>query len=432
MKGVSIMRKIMAVTVATLILAWFGVGTAQAQQLSPAGLRAYRNANTALNNVSKDPALFDGKQLGPNARLDRCKNFVRTNKENLNRAVDNFNKIPASDRSAPEVKEMEKKIREMTEYLTAMDAAVQALEQGGKAADDQCRAFENEIMKPVDNRTVMSTLARALQDPAYVQYNRPEQITKALEVVKAVAAVCAKDAYKNVGKVGCNWMKVGGPDRDPSAWCAAAAKGTELVQQAVKAFVKAANERSAKQVMTPEELERGDGWLKYEEAVKFQDHLHFGDVLKAKLLAQFKPAFDAAGLQGADDPALFAGQVDAMDKLRAAVEKLAPTWKLPPAKSCNYGCDKAKTQIVKWYKSAASVSISLKKTIMSTGEWHITKNALGIPLERSMQGYVLFQVPGEKFCQLRPFTLTETYSGAGKYQKADGVRFGFVRFQNCQ
>ena len=48
-----------------------------------------------------------------------------------------------------------------------------------------------------------------------------------------------------------------------------------------------------------------------------------------------------------------------------------------------------------------------------------------------MDGYVLFQLPGEKYCQLRAFTLTETYAGHGTYTRGD-VTMQFARVQQCR
>jgi len=44
----------------------------------------------------------------------------------------------------------------------------------------------------------------------------------------------------------------------------------------------------------------------------------------------------------------------------------------------------------------------------------------------------LFRMPGEKLCQLRSWTLTETYRGSSRYQRAAGVQIGYVRWQSCK
>lgn len=416
------------------LLALMGVlsSHAHAQQLSQRGQSLYRNAEISLRNVTKDPSLFDGTKLMPNARLDRCRNHVRSNKSNLGRAIGYFNKLPPEDRALPQVKGMEKKIREMTRYLDAMEAAVNNAQGSLKTADDACRQFEREIMSPVENRTTMGQLARALQDPGYVKYNRAERVTKAMEIVKAVQEVCAKPQYKDVGKVGCRWMKVGSRERDPSAWCEAASRGKELVQQAVKNFVQFSLKNAVRSIMTPEELVQGKGWLRYEAPITFNTHLHYSDVLKANYVRQFQPLLEAADLKDLDDANLWAAPTAAMDRLREAVLKAAPGWKLEPPKSCNYGCNLAKRQLPKWYKGVLGTPVRLKKTIMTTDTWHITKNRLGVPQYRSMHGYVIFQLPKEPFCQVRSYRLEEQYEGGGRYQRVTGVKFGHVRYQRCR
>ncbi len=70
-------------------------------------------------------------------------------------------------------------------------------------------------------------------------------------------------------------------------------------------------------------------------------------------------------------------------------------------------------------------------TYLSRASWKIHRNSLGVILRRTLPGYVLFKLPADPFCQLRSYTLTESYAGGGTYQKAAGVRFGYIRFQAC-
>jgi hypothetical protein len=45
---------------------------------------------------------------------------------------------------------------------------------------------------------------------------------------------------------------------------------------------------------------------------------------------------------------------------------------------------------------------------------------------------VLIQPQGQKWCTLISYTLTEQYTGGGKFQRAKGVQFGTARFQPCK
>ncbi len=401
-------------------------------QMSPAGQRAFRNASTAMDNVQKTD-LFDGKQLKPGARLDSCKSYLRSSGENLARAINSYKAIPENERKLPEVVALGRRIEEMRVYLLAMDAVVKSLEQTVKGADDQCRAFQKEVMD-TPTRLTMGQLVGAMEHPGSMEIFRPEDVKQVLETASKVKAACEKPEYRDVGKTGCSWLKIGGNDQNPAAWCEAAGKAPELVKQAVLTFVKKDIERmSAALIPTPERFQSDEGYLTtppFEKAVTFKN-LMFDDAFKGRLVERYKPLFESAGIAGVTDDALYAPYIKALDALRAVVEKTADTWKLPPPKSGMYAVDMAQKQIVKWYQEEVKVVVAVKKAFMILDEWTIEKNALGVPLRRYRSGFVVFQVPGEKYCQVRSFTATEEYTGGGNYQKASGVRFGFPRFQKC-
>jgi hypothetical protein len=55
--------------------------------------------------------------------------------------------------------------------------------------------------------------------------------------------------------------------------------------------------------------------------------------------------------------------------------------------------------------------------------WDMKRALLsGRAVEAYMNGFVLYQVPGEKFCQLRSWAVSENGTG-----KAPGVPLGYVR-----
>ena len=138
-----------------------------------------------------------------------------------------------------------------------------------------------------------------------------------------------------------------------------------------------------------------------------------------------KALLTAAGVTDAET-ALWGEQKTRVDALRNEVEKTAGIWKTPEAKLQNYSSDLVKKQILKWHPKA-----SVRQAFISRESWKIHKNALGVTLRRTMPGYVFFKLPEDPLCQLRSYTLTEQYVGAGKFQKAKGVRLGYVRFQKC-
>ncbi|MFQ5486302.1 MAG: hypothetical protein ACE5DO_13345, partial [Desulfobacterales bacterium] len=134
----------------------------------------------------------------------------------------------------------------------------------------------------------------------------------------------------------------------------------------------------------------------------------------------------AAGVKNAED-LLWSEQKKRVDDLRKEVEKTANRWVSPEEKADNYSTKLARKQIQKMHPDA-----KVYKAYLSRASYKIIKNSLGIPLRQTMPGYVLFKLKEDPYCQLRSYTLTEQYEGGGKYRKAAGVRFGYVRFQKCK
>ena len=133
----------------------------------------------------------------------------------------------------------------------------------------------------------------------------------------------------------------------------------------------------------------------------------------------------AAGIEDSEE-ALWGEQKARLDTLRGEVEKTAGAWQSPAKKADNYSTALAAGQIKEWHGDA-----QVHDAYLSRDSWKIHKNALGVPDRRTLPGYVIFKLPDDPYCQLRSYTLTEQYAGGGTYQKAGGVRFGYVRFQDC-
>ncbi|MCC7075270.1 MAG: hypothetical protein IT383_28415 [Deltaproteobacteria bacterium] len=62
----------------------------------------------------------------------------------------------------------------------------------------------------------------------------------------------------------------------------------------------------------------------------------------------------------------------------------------------------------------------------------VHRELLGVPKDRDRFGWILLQVPGEPFCQLRTSSISEDYTGGGKYSKDGSPSFARLRFQKCK
>jgi hypothetical protein len=343
---------------------------------------------------------------------------------NLNRAVRTFNRISAADRGDPAARKAGAQLNDLAKYLNALDKAYKGQAASGANSDNACRAFEKEAMT-LENKKVMRSMVLLLKDPGAVQLPRASVVQQWKAVAMAVKAICAQPKYKDVGKVGCRWMKVSGRQRDPSAWCEAASTWKSLVQKAVMNRIKHHTKVFSNIGPSAETLAKREGYLHFEGPVTYKGQLNFGAEAKQKLLGKLKPLMDAAGINDMGNDRLFAKFTAAKDALRAKVDELAPTWKSRPKKGSDYSCAKARRKIKGWHPKAA-----IKKAYLSGG-WKNRKNALGVPLERSKSGIIIFKLRGEKWCQSRGYVVTETYKGGGRYQKASGVAVGYIRFQKA-
>ena len=56
----------------------------------------------------------------------------------------------------------------------------------------------------------------------------------------------------------------------------------------------------------------------------------------------------------------------------------------------------------------------------------------GNPVKRTQEVYLLYQVPGDPYCQYRQFTVTEYPVGKRQFKPATGAAWGYPRFQRCK
>jgi|GEM_PF-5904622 hypothetical protein len=76
--------------------------------------------------------------------------------------------------------------------------------------------------------------------------------------------------------------------------------------------------------------------------------------------------------------------------------------------------DSASLKLAK--KSLKKMGFKVVKGV-NTGNWTISKNHVGIPLDRYIGNRVMAKAKGEKFCRIYEFTTTQTYSGGGRWAR---------------
>jgi hypothetical protein len=118
--------------------------------------------------------------------------------------------------------------------------------------------------------------------------------------------------------------------------------------------------------------------------------------------------------------------LQALSALQKEMERLAPRWKFPDGTHDARIEGFARKGVDDWHPGG-----KVLKTVMDTNPWKIHKNKLGIPLNRTRRGFVLYKMPAETLCRQQSFLYTETFDGTG-YQPSNGVRLNYARFLACQ
>lgn len=116
----------------------------------------------------------------------------------------------------------------------------------------------------------------------------------------------------------------------------------------------------------------------------------------------------------------------ALASLQKEMERLAPRWNFPDGPHDARIEAFARKGVDDWHPGG-----KVMKTVMDPAPWNIHKNKLGIPLNRTRRGFVLYKMPAEMLCRQQAFLYTETFDGSG-YQPSNGVRLNYARYLVCK
>jgi len=289
-----------------------------------------------------------------------------------------------------------------------------------------CTVFEDEVMSRRNQRR-MHTL---LQDPTAENFTLPV-MSNLLETMAEITQQCANPQYTKIIQTGCGEN----PQQDARAWCSAASQAPAAIRNRLIRSRPDWETIAEEPYDDEDELSDRDGWASVEGPTSFTEILSFDRMMYVEL-ADFtseeqKIMFTSLDI-AASDFKHYGDAQEIIEEFRQAIERGADCWsKLPRASAdvkADYGPALAANQITaQWHPEAAVID-----TWYSRGNWKIHRNNLGIIQRRTLPGYVMFKLPEDPYCQVRSFTLTEQYRGGDSFQKARGVRFGYVRFQDCE
>jgi hypothetical protein len=299
--------------------------------------------------------------------------------------------------------------------------------KAAKAAEDawraSCQDFQDRAMAPLHSEPMTRLILQALEGNQAI--GSADMVQQHAEVAQSVAAVCADTDLAAMEAKPC-WYVLRRAAHDPVQWCKVAADAPALIRGAVLNHARRLiGSVGSSTIQSVDEFRQSEGWLTFEGPVEFSRRFELGTSGNAAVMQNVSRLLASAGIDNAEQ-ALWGDQKERLEALRQAVLETAPGWPMPQSQTDSYATALAEKQVRSMHPQA-----KIHRALISRGSYKIHANALGVPDRRTLPGYVLFELPGEPFCQLRSFTLTEQYSGGGTYQPASGVRFGYVRFQSC-
>lgn len=306
------------------------------------------------------------------------------------------------------------------EQADARDAARQA------ARPAACDLFAESVM----TRRHKRHMQQLLEDPTASSMMLPD-ISKLLKTTDKIKEACSEPQFASISASACATS----PMDDAGSWCAAANSARDTFRKRLTRPLASWETLAEARYDNADELQQRDGWVRVEGPTTLAHTLSFERMMTVNL-ADFPPEeqlalFRELNIQPEDFP-YFANTTEFIDELQDAIHEGASDWgtlqRATGGQEADYGKQLAAAQITsKWHADA-----QIHDAWYSRGSWKIHKNNIGVILRRTLPGYVMFKLPADPYCQVRSFTLTEQYTGTATFQKAKGVRFGYVRFQDCE
>ena len=396
------------------------------------------NIERILSQAPMNPAIFDGKNIAPNANPNEVRAHFDLVVQKFNSVASVERDLSPAGRKTAHGKEVLSRLDAYERYVRGLSAAIQVAAKTNQAAasaanakagtDKQtgiaaCNSFNKQLTAL--GREQMNRMVQ-VRDGTLMSMQSVSEIREHRDTMQRVAKLCAQPEFNNINS-SCAHITYG---RQPEqgSYCEAAALGEPLLQKAVINFASdMAKREAASSNMSPEDFKQRDGWVKIEGPASWETLTSGGSLSKA-IFTKLKPIFDEVGLK---DPKNFDALQVVSNKSTAladVVKQAAPTWKMPGTPCDGSVCATAHKTLASWYPNAKFVKNNQEKANWIVVQDEITK----LPIRRYRSGFALLEVPGDPFCQLRSWTVTEKNSGGGSYQTANDAEIGYVRWQACK
>ena len=388
--------------------------------ISPDGARTVQRVNTMLDQLKIDPAFLAGNVSGREAEARTTVNRLRSIYNDCNTQL----RLLIRDSREPEVAAA----RRRCEEVSASQEKLQAALSSAGASAEQNKALLYDFYSKFtgglpDAQTISFRQLHLKINPAATAPTDVNEFRAAIAVLANVDAAC-KGSHKAIAQA----TEPHGPDSEQAAatWCATAARRDELGRiMAMNTAAGPARIWGNEIAKLKDQLEANEGFLTT-DVTPVRRALFDRDALVKEAAGRHQALLDAAGVK--DASGVLGTLQPSIDSLMAEVDRLAPRWKFPAGNPHDAALEAfGRRGVAKEYPAGV-----IKASVMQDSAFSIRKNRLGVPLDRNRDGFILYKMPNEKHCRQQSFSYTETYSGGGTYQKPNGVRLNYIRYQPCQ
>lgn len=388
--------------------------------ISPDGARTVQRVNAMLDQLQIDPAFAAGNVAGREAEARATAAKLRSAYNDCNMQL----RLLIRDSREPEVAAARRRCDEVAATRERLNTAL----EGAGASAEQNKALLYDFYTKFTGGVESGQTAGFRQlflnlNPGATAPDNVEEFRTSLATLARIDAAC-KGSHKAVAQA----TEPHGPNNMQSVatWCATAARREELGRVMASNTAAGPAKIWANEIVKLKQgLESREGFLTTDltpirRALFDREAMIQEAATRHKALLEVAGVKDTSGVLGALQPSI--------DSLMAEVDRLAPRWKFPAGNPRDAAIEGyGRRAVAKVYPGAV-----VRASVMQTAAFSIRKNRLGVPLDRNRDGFILYKMPNEKYCRQQSFSYTETYSGGGTYQKPEGVRLNYIRYQPCQ
>lgn len=394
---------------------------------------------------------FNGQGFNQQKKLSDVSSYYHKYFKRLNLIVNEFNKLPANIRSNAEGDHVNRLLQKANKLALEMKAKWPSFEtEAQKREKNQAAIAKNEAQTAKQDREAarkicydefkkqLSTPERANIMPLIINGSLPKRASANLigqvkKVGSEVSEICQTTTFKDVEKI-CGQFRI--PiNNDPGVWCSKVKNWQQLTSAQEENMLSQTlgqwenrplfqENLSSEQKMTffARKVPNKEGW----RHIQSWSDLEFSQEEQTAQLKRFQKMFDEAKTGQKANKETLRPIIKAHEELIREAKAMVGKWPLPRDAGTDYSVDVAKKRHASFKAKGKFI-----KAWLDRSDWKIHYNALGVPLRRTKPGFMYYAVDGQEACQVISYILTEPHIGGGKYQKAENLEWGYIRFHKC-